>query len=215
MSEFKSSKKSKLNRYKKSGFYDKETVEGIINLGLYATVSFVIDEQPFAIPMGYCYQNEKIYLHFSKKSRLTEMLNKNKVCLSITLMDGIVISRSAFDHSFNYRSVSLFGKGKLVEDANEKEEILKDFLNRYVKDRWNNCRKPSKGEIKATSIISIKIKEASAKIRQGDPMDDKKDMDLPYWAGVIPITTELGAPIAAKDLKEGIEWPEKLGKDEG
>lgn len=207
MSEFKSSKKSKLNRYKKRGFHDKETVEEIINLGLYATVSFIINEQPFAIPMGYSYKDEKIYLHFSKKSRLTDMLNKNKICVSITLMDGIVVSRSAFDHSFNYRSVSLFGKGKLVNDSEEKEGILKDFLNRYVKDRWENCRKPSKGEIKATSVISMKIKEASAKIRKGDPMDDKKDLDLPFWAGVLPIITEIGKPVPSSDLKEGVEQP--------
>ena len=202
------SRRSKVNRLPARGFYDKKTIYQIIDEALYCHVSFVQINQPYIIPAIHARMGERIVIHGAKGSRLLKHLAEgNEVCIAITLIDGLVLARSVFHHSMNYRSVVLFGKGKLLEDKMKKLEALKAITDHLVPGRWEEAREPNEKELNATSVVSIDIDEGSAKIRTGPPIDDEEDYGLHVWAGVIPISLKFESPENDPQLNDDIVLP--------
>jgi nitroimidazol reductase NimA-like FMN-containing flavoprotein (pyridoxamine 5'-phosphate oxidase superfamily) len=202
------SHRSKINRLPSRGYYDKETINQIIDEALYCYISFVHNDQPYIIPTIHARMGDRIVLHGAKGSRLLKHIaGGNKVCVGITLMDGLVLARSVFHHSMNYRSVVLFGKGKVLEDKGKKLEALKEITEHLIPGRWEDARKPNEKELNATTVISIDIDEASAKIRTGHPIDDEEDYNLSVWAGLIPISQKFDSPENDPKLNEDIALP--------
>lgn len=204
--------KTKITRLAKRGSYDLETIYAILDEALVCTVAYSNDNQPFQIPTGYCRIGNKLYIHGSVGSfYMREILQKKlPVCISVALIDGMVLARSAFHHSVNYRSVVVFSKPEEVTNHNELYQVLEVFTDKMCPGRWADVRKPTDGEWKATLVLSFEIHEASAKIRTGPPKDDPKDYDLPVWAGVQPIQLQRLAVIPDPDLKAGIPVPDYL-----
>lgn len=209
MEKFPITDKTEITRLPKRGVYEKETVYAILDEALVCTVAFVLHGQPFQIPTGFCRKENTVYIHGSVGSFYMRELaaNKLQVCISVTHLDGLVLARSAFHHSVNYRSVVLFSHAEKVEDKNELYEVLELFTNKMQPGRWNDVRKPNDGEWKATILIKFTIEEASAKVRTGPPKDDEEDYDLNTWAGVVPLKTTRMPAIADPVLKEGITLP--------
>ena len=212
MLEFAKTDKTAITRLAKRGAYDKETVYSILDEALFCTLAYVREGNPFQIPTGFCRLNNKIYIHGSVGSFYMRELAEKKlsVCISVTLIDALVLARSAFHHSVNYRSVVLFGKAEKVTAENELYQALEVFTNKMQPGRWNDVRKPNEGEWKATMVLSIEIDEASAKIRTGEPKDDEEDYNLDIWAGIVPLKLQHLGPIADPLLKKGIPIPEYL-----
>lgn len=214
MSSFPITDKTEITRLTKRGTYDKETVYAILDEALVCTVAFVIDNQPFQIPTGFCRIGDKLYIHGSAGSHYMRELQNKKlpVCISATLLDGIVLARSAFHHSVNYRSVVIFSEPELVTDQDELYKALELFTEKMCPGRWADVRKPNAGEWKATMVLSFEIKEVSAKVRTGPPKDDEEDYSLNIWAGVQPLETQRMPAIPDPVLKEGVELPSYLRK---
>ena len=203
--------KTQVKRVPKRGHYDFETVAGILDEGLVCHVGFVVDGQPFVIPTAYGRIERKVYIHGVIASRmLRSLLMGVEVCMTVTLLDGLVLARSAYHHSMNYRSVVLFGTAEQVVDLTEKEAALKAFTEHVMVGRWDEVRSPNEAELAATSVLSLPIDEASAKIRTGPPIDDAADYDLPVWAGVLPFAPSPGTPIADPKLSQDIAVPENI-----
>jgi nitroimidazol reductase NimA-like FMN-containing flavoprotein (pyridoxamine 5'-phosphate oxidase superfamily) len=178
------------------GAYDKAVVHQILDLGLVCHLGFVVDGQPFVIPTLYVRIGTTIYVHGSPASRMLQALEKGaRACVTVTLIDGLVLARSAFHHSMNYRSVVVFGPASLVDDADEKVRILHGMTDHLIPGRWPDIRHPSPQEVKRTLVLAIPIEEASAKLRVGPPLDDEEDYQLEVWAGVVPLTLSAGVPI--------------------
>ncbi len=196
-----------LKRLPQRGIYDRDEINSILDEGLICHVAFVVDAQPFVIPTGYARLDDKLYIHGSQASRMLRALSGGvEVCVTVTLLDGLVLARSAFHHSMNYRSVVIFGKATEVE-GEEKIKALVGFSEHMVRGRWADVREPSKQELRATTVLSMPLNEASAKVRTGPPLDDEEDYDLDVWAGVIPLRLEAGHPIPDVRLKDGIDIP--------
>lgn len=212
MAEFPKTERTEITRLPKRGVYDKEIVYSILDEALVCTVAYVNDGQPFQIPTGFCRIGDKLYLHGSVGSFYMRQLAEKKlpVCISVTLLDGLVLARSAFHHSVNYRSVVLFSNAELVTDDKELYQALEVFTNKVQPGRWDDIRQPNSGEWKATMVLSFKIEEVSAKVRTGGPKDDDEDYDLPIWAGVVPLETKRLTPISDPLLKGGINVPAYL-----
>jgi nitroimidazol reductase NimA-like FMN-containing flavoprotein (pyridoxamine 5'-phosphate oxidase superfamily) len=193
----------------KRGVYEKETVHAILDEALVCTVAFVLNGQPFQIPTGFCRKDDTLYIHGSVGSFYMRELAANKLpaCLSVTHLDGLVLARSAFHHSVNYRSVVIFSHAEKVEDKGELYEALELFTNKMQPGRWNDIRQPNDGEWKATMVLKFRIEEASAKMRTGGPIDDDEDYDLNIWAGVVPLKTERQPVITDPKLKTGVSLP--------
>jgi len=205
MEKFQVTSKNKVTRLPTRGHYDKKTVYEILDAGFVCHTGFVVDNQPYVIPMGYGRKGDKIYLHGATTSRLMKNLSQGiAVCITVTHLDGIVLARSAFHSSMNYRSAVVFGTAKLVEDQN-KEDALFYITEQILKGRWNECRATKEIELKATSVLEVKIDTASCKIRTGPPVDDDEDYDLPIWAGVLPLKLICETPIADPKLSSGIQ----------
>ncbi len=214
MSDFKQTERNEVRRVAKRGKYDRETIYEILDEGYLCHVGFSIDDQPFVIPTLYARIDDSIVIHGSSISRMLKNIEKGVgVCATVTLVDGLVLARSAFHHSMNYRSAVVFGKGTLIEDKDEKVEALKAISDNLLEKRWDDCREPNEKELNVTSVIRIRIDEASAKIREGDPVDDASDYELPFWAGVLPLETQFGKPIPDAKLDENIELPGYLNED--
>lgn len=209
MEKFSITEKTEITRLPKRGVYEKENVYAILDEALVCTVAFVLKGQPFQIPTGFCRKGDTLYIHGSVGSFYMRELAVNNlpVCVSVTLIDGLVLARSAFHHSVNYRSVVLFSHSKKVEDKNELYEVLELFTNKMQPGRWNDVRKPTDGEWKSTMVIKFDIEEASAKVRTGPPKDDDEDYDLNIWAGVVPLKIERKPVIADPVLKAGVSLP--------
>lgn len=208
---FEKTPRNQVRRIAKRGQYDKDTVYNILDQAFLCHISFVVDEQPFIIPTTYARIEDSIYIHGSHISRMLKHLQTGeKLCLSVTLVDGIVLARSAFHHSMNYRSVVVFGTGKLVESDAEKNVALKAISDNVLPERWEDVREPNAKELNVTSVIKIEIEDASAKIRAGMPIDDDADYTLPIWAGILPINQSFGQPIADEKLPDEIELPNYL-----
>jgi uncharacterized protein len=212
MEKFTATNKTTITRLPKRGVYDKETIYSILDEALVCTLAFVRDGEPFQIPTGFCRVDDYVYVHGSVGSLYMRELaeNKSSVCISVTHLDGLVLARSAFHHSMNYRSAVIFSHAEKVVDAAELYQVLELFTNKIQLGRWNDVRKPTDGEWKATMVLKFKIEEASAKIRTGEPKDDEEDYELDVWAGVVPLKFERQPPIADSALKEGIKLPAYL-----
>jgi hypothetical protein len=198
-----------VKRIPKRGTYDQETIYKILDEGMICHVGFVVDGQPFVIPTIYARVGDKIYMHGSTASRLLNTLERGgEVCVNVTLVDGLVLARSVFHHSMNYRSVVVFGKASAVEDADEKMKALEAISEHLIPGRWKDARKPNEQEFKATRVVCLPITEASAKVRSGPPIDDEEDYDLPVWAGVVPLQLTASEPINDPRLKADVATPE-------
>lgn len=201
--------KTKLKRIPKRGSFDRETIYAILDEAIVCHVGFTVENQTFVIPTGYARRGDKLIIHGSSASRMMRSLSDGiDVCVTVTLIDGLVLARSAFHHSVNYRSVVIFGKAELIEDASEKNAALKAFTEHIIPHRWNEIREPNAKELKATTVLSLPIEEASAKARTGNPVDDAEDYDLNVWAGVIPLKINTGKPQNDAQLKNGIPPPD-------
>ena len=195
-----------LKRLPKRGSYDKEQVHSILDEGYLCHVGFVADGQPYVIPTLYARDGDRVYIHGSAASRMLRTLDEGAdVCLTVTLVDGFVLARSAFHHSMNYRSVVVLGKARLIADPVEKMEALHRFTNHMVPGRWEEVRQPNEQELKATTVLALTLDEVSAKVRTGSPLDDEEDYSLPVWAGVVPVRTELGEPLPDGRVLPGVK----------
>lgn len=213
MSEYKQSDTNQVRRQPKRGHYDKATLYSILDEGYLCHVGFTVDKQPFVIPTLYARDGDSVLIHGSSISRMLKEIDGGvEVCITVTLVDGIVLARSAFHHSMNYRSAVVFGSGTLIEDKSGKNEALKLISENVLPERWDDSRLPTDKELNVTSVIRVKIREASAKIRKGDPIDDEKDYELPIWAGILPVQTGYGSPIEDSKLDDEIGLPEYLKK---
>ncbi len=178
------------------GKYDRETIDAILDEGKFAHVGIVSDGQPFVIPVLYARHGEEIYIHGSPLSRLVRTLAQGvPMCLTVTLLDGLVLARSAFHHSMNYRSVVVLGEGRELRDREQKLEALRMIVDHVVPGRSDEARGPNEKELKATEVVALAIREASAKIRTGPPVDDAEDYELGVWAGELPLSVTAGAPV--------------------
>ena len=201
----KPTKKTKVKRIPKRGFYDKETVYRLLDADFVCQLGFVYEDYPVVIPTIYGRKDEYLYVHGAAVSRLLVSIAKGiPISLNVTQTKALVLARSAFHHSLNYESVTVFGQAELLNDDKEKLEALEVITNQIIKGRWNEVRKPNTKELNVTSVLKIKITEASAKIRTGPPSDDKADYDLPIWAGIVPIEKVYGKPIEDTLLKDNI-----------
>jgi nitroimidazol reductase NimA-like FMN-containing flavoprotein (pyridoxamine 5'-phosphate oxidase superfamily) len=208
MNEFKPTQRTRVRRLPDRGAYDSETVFKILDEGLICHVGFSVDDQPIVIPTGYARVEDTVYIHGSAASRMLKTLAEGvQVCVTVTLLDGLVLARSAFHHSMNYRSVVMLGRATLVSDPAEKIKALEAFTEHIVRGRWNDVRLPTESELKATSVLALPLAEVSAKIRQGPPKDDEADYQLPIWAGVVPLRVASSAPVSDPRLIAGPEPP--------
>lgn len=193
------------------GSYEASAIHKILDAGFLAHVGFVVDGQPFVIPTLYARVGDRIYMHGSTASRLVrELATGIAACLTVTLVDGFVLARSAFHHSINYRSVVAFGTARSIQDMEHKARALQSISEHVVRGRWNEVRKPTQRELQTTAVLEFSIEEASAKVRTGPALDDEEDYDLPVWAGVIPAALRLGCPVPDGRLREGIDLPESV-----
>lgn len=200
-----------VQRHADRGEYDLGVIYAILDEALYCTVGFIDDGRPVVIPMIHVRVGDRLVLHGSPASRMLRILKTGAdVAVSVTLLDGLVLARSVFNHSMNYRSVVLFGTGAAIDDPADKLEAMRVFTEKVLPGRWDDARPPSEKEFKGTLMIGIPIDAASAKIRSGPPSDDEQDLDLPVWAGVIPFRTIPGEPIPAPGLSTAIEYPRYL-----
>jgi nitroimidazol reductase NimA-like FMN-containing flavoprotein (pyridoxamine 5'-phosphate oxidase superfamily) len=183
-------------------------VHAILDAGFLAHVGFQTDGQPFVIPTLYGREDDTLYLHGSAASRMLRQLETGvPACVTVTLVDGLVLARSAFHHSMNYRSVVAFGTARKIDDPARKTHALRAISEHLIAGRWSDVRSPSEKELNATAVLEFSIEEASAKVRQGPPLDDEDDYSLPVWAGVVPLTLEAKAPIPDSRLADGVEQP--------
>src|SRR5580700_3733820 len=190
------------------GVYDRETIYQILDEGFLCHVGFVADGQPFVIPTSYGRKDASLYIHGSAASRmLRQMKEAIPVCITVTLLDGLVLARSVFNHSMNYRSVVILGKAVLVDDPAEKLEALRLLSEHIIPGRWDDARQPNERELKQTSVLRVPIEEFSSKVRIGPPIDDEEDYSFPTWAGVVPLETIPAAPISDQRLDRKIAVP--------
>lgn len=211
MSAFTPTPRTQVKRLPKRGAYDRETVFKILDQAFVCHVGFVVDGQPYVIPTNFGRNGETLYLHGSAASRMLRTLSEGvPVCVTVTLTDGLVLARSAFHHSVNYRSVVVLGTARLVENPKEKMEVLRLFTEHIMKGRWDEIRWPTEQEMKATTVLALPLEEVSAKVRTGGPVDDEEDYALPVWAGVLPLRVVPAEPVADARLKPGTEIPQYL-----
>lgn len=186
-----------VRRLAKRASYDRDTVHAILDEALICHVGFVVDNKPVVIPTIHWREGDTLYVHGSVASRMLRSLKDGvEACVTVTLVDGLVLARSAFHHSINYRSVVIFGTAREVTDRDEKLKALESLVEHVVRGRSKDVRPPNESEIRVTSVIALPIEEASAKIRTGGPVDDEEDYALPVWAGVLPMRLTPGSPIA-------------------
>jgi nitroimidazol reductase NimA-like FMN-containing flavoprotein (pyridoxamine 5'-phosphate oxidase superfamily) len=201
--------RTKLKRLPKRGHFDRETVYGILDEGFICHVGFAVDGQPFVIPTGYARVDDKLYIHGSQASRMLRSLAGGlDACVTVTIVDGLVLARSAFHHSMNYRSVLVFGHATLVDDPKEKYDALVALSEHIVRGRWADVREPNEEEMIQTTVLCLPMEEASAKIRTGPPLDDEEDYSLPMWAGVVPLKLIAEQPINDPRLPAEIPIPD-------
>jgi nitroimidazol reductase NimA-like FMN-containing flavoprotein (pyridoxamine 5'-phosphate oxidase superfamily) len=190
------------------GHHDKDTIYRILDEGLVCHVGLVEDHQPVVIPMNYARRDDALILHGAPASHLLKYIQAgHPVCVTVTLLDGLVLARSAYHHSMNYRSVVVFGRGRLIEAEEEKLAALEILSEHILPGRWRDARKPNRQELDATAVVSINIESASAKVRTGPPVDDEEDYQLPVWAGVVPIQQQALPPVSDPRLRKEVRVP--------
>ena len=200
--------RTRVIREPERGVYDRAAAYQILDEGFICHVGFVVEGQPFVIPTGYGRAGDNLYIHGSAASRMLRRLDQGvAVCVTVTLLDGLVLARSVFNHSMNYRSVVILGTAQAVNDPGEKLQALHLLSEHILPGRWAEARQPNERELKATLVMRLPITEFSAKVRQGPPMDDEPDYAFPIWAGVIPLQTVAGAAINDPRLDPSIPMP--------
>jgi uncharacterized protein len=208
MDHFDKTERTTLKRLPARGVYDRDVVYQILDEGFICHVGFAAEGRPFVIPTGYARVENQLYIHGSQASRMLRTLKTGiDVCVAVTLVDGLVLARSAFHHSMNYRSVLVFGQAKLVDSPDEKLAALRAFSEHVVPGRWEEVRQPNEQELKSTTALSLDLEEVSAKVRTGPPLDEEEDYELEVWAGVVPMRLVAGVPIADPRLQSNIEPP--------
>jgi nitroimidazol reductase NimA-like FMN-containing flavoprotein (pyridoxamine 5'-phosphate oxidase superfamily) len=214
MSEnFTPTEKTRVVREPQRGAYDRETIYKILDEAFICNVGFAIEGQPYVIPTMYARMGDAIYFHGSAASRMLRNLSEGTaVCITVSLIDGLVLARSVFNHSMNYRSVVALGKATLVEDPAEKMEALRAFTEKILPGRWSEARGPNEKEMKATSILRLPLEEVSAKVRSGGVEDDAEDYAIPIWAGIIPMHLAAEAPVLDAKCDPAIALPGYLAK---
>jgi len=204
METYTPTERTQVKRLSKRAVYDQAQVRAILDEGFICHVGFVVDGQPYVIPTGYARSGDLLYIHGSTASRMLRELGQGApLCVTVTLVDGLVLARSAFHHSMNYRSVMVLGQARLVTDPEEKMAALSHFTNHIVPGRWDEVRQPNERELKSTAVLALALDEVSAKVRTGPPIDDEEDYALPVWAGVVPMRIESGEPAPDARLPEG------------
>lgn len=201
------SERVRVKRLHDRGDYDRASIDAILDACPVAHVGYTFDGAPFVTPTLQWREGDHVYWHGSAASRMLEASDGADVCVTVTMLDALVLARSAFHHSVNYRSVMLLGRATMVTEPAEKEARLKAFVDTLFPGRWDILRPATAQELKATSVLSIPISEASAKVRQGPPKDDEEDYALDIWAGLLPVSTVVGAPIDDPLLRAGIIPP--------
>ena len=197
-----------LKRLPQRGSFERDQINQILDEGIVCHVGFVVDGHPVVIPTGYGRVEEDLIIHGSQASRMLRALKQGiDVCVTVTLIDGLVLARSAFHHSMNYRSVVIFGRARLIEDEQEKIDALRALSEHIVPGRWDEVRGPNERELQQTTVLSLPLTEASAKIRTGPPLDDEEDYQLDVWAGTIPLGLASGQPINDPRLSTGLAVP--------
>jgi uncharacterized protein len=193
-----------VKRHPERGDYDRDVIDAILDEALMCHLGFVVDGQPFVIPTIHARDGDVLYIHGSPGSRMLRTAKTGvDICVTATLLDGLVLARSVYNHSMNYRSVVVLGRAHEVTDPDEKLRAMQCVVEHVVKGRWNDARQPNEGELKGTTILSLPLDEASAKIRSGPPVDDEDDLALPVWAGIVPLRLEPSEPTAA----DGVDGP--------
>jgi uncharacterized protein len=200
--------RTRVVREPERGVYDRETVYRILDEAFICHVGFCADGQPFVIPTSYGRKDANLYIHGSAASRMLRQMKEGvTLCVTVTLLDGLVLARSVFNHSMNYRSVVILGKGTLVDDPEEKLTALRVLSEHILPGRWDDARQPNERELKATSVLRVPIEEFSAKVRTGPPVDDAEDYTFPTWAGVVPLEMKACEPISDPNLNPKQEVP--------
>ena len=211
MSEFPIIDLNRVRRVPKRAQYDKETIYRILDEGLVCHVGLVEDGQPVVIPMNYARRDDTLILHGAPASRLLQYVQAgHPVCVTVTLLDGLVLARSVYHHSMNYRSVVVFGRGRLIEAEQEKLAALEVLTEHILPRRWQDARRPNRQELDATAVVSVAIESASAKVRTGPPADDEDDYQLPVWAGVLPIQQQALTPVNDPRLHTDMPVPHSV-----
>jgi nitroimidazol reductase NimA-like FMN-containing flavoprotein (pyridoxamine 5'-phosphate oxidase superfamily) len=201
MPEFAATARTEVRRLPKRGVYTREEIYAILDEGFVCHVGFLAEGQPYVIPTNYARRGDELLLHGSSASHMLRTLEGGAdVCVTVTLVDGLVLARSAFHHSVNYRSVVALGKALAIHDPAEKMEALRHLTDSIVPGRWAEVRPPTEQELKGTAVLRLPLTEVSGKIRRGGPVDDEEDLALPVWAGVVPFRTVPGTPLASEDL---------------
>ncbi|MBI2680678.1 MAG: pyridoxamine 5'-phosphate oxidase family protein [Candidatus Solibacter usitatus] len=213
MNSFQPTERTQVKRLPKRGVYDRAAIYKILDEAFLCHVGFVVDGQPYVIPTGYARAEDTLYIHGSAASRMLRALSGGvAVSVTVTLVDGLVLARSAFHHSMNYRSVMVFGTATPVEDAAGKMRALHAFTEHVMPGRWEEVRGPSEQELKATLVLALPLSEASAKVRVGPPVDEDEDYALPVWAGVLPLQLTAQEPVADPRLPAGVAVPDYVRK---
>ena len=208
---FEQEARNRVRRIPERGHYDRETIYAIVDEALICHVAFAVDGQPFVVPTIHARMGDELILHGAKASRLLKYIEAgHPVSVAITLLDGLVMARSVFHSSMNYRSAVIFGAGRVLESDDEKLAALELLTEHLVRGRWQDARQPTTLELNATTVIAIAIDSASAKVRVGPPSDDAEDYALPIWAGVLPLQQQTGSPLPDPKLAPGIAAPEYL-----
>jgi hypothetical protein len=211
MSQYPVTEQTRVRRVPQRGHYEREIVHAILDAGLVCHIGFAQDGQPVVIPMNYARSDDTLILHGAPASRLLRWIQAgHPVCVTVTLLDGLVLARSAYHHSMNYRSAVVFGQGRLIESDAEKLDALRILSEHLLPGRWADVRKPTPQELSATAVVSVTIESASAKVRTGPPVDDESDYALPVWAGVIPIREQASAPEPDPRLGAGVRPPDAI-----
>lgn len=196
MTQFTPTQRTTIHRMPKRAAYDRAVVEAILDEGLYCHLGFTVDDQPYVIPTIHARVDDRLYVHGSNASRMLRSLKTGvPMCVTVTILDGLVFARSAFHHSVNYRSVVVLGVALEVTDPQEKYDALKAVVEHVAPNRWDDVRRPTEQELKATSVLRLPLEEVSAKIRTGPPLDDEEDYLLPCWAGELPLRLTPQVPL--------------------
>lgn len=202
--------RTRVRRHPERGLYDRAAVDAVLDSSLFAHVAFVDSGQPVCVPLLYARVGDLVYVHGSSASRALRRLGTGApACLTVTLLDGLVLARSAFEHSANYRSAMLFGRLELIADAETRLAAFEAFTNKLVPGRWAEVREPAPKELKATAILALSIEQASVKIRTGPPSDGE-DSDAAIWAGIVPVVSGYGAAVPAPEVADDIPLPDSV-----
>jgi nitroimidazol reductase NimA-like FMN-containing flavoprotein (pyridoxamine 5'-phosphate oxidase superfamily) len=213
MTDYTRTDRNRIKRLPKRGHYDRETIHHILDEALICHVGFLERKQPYVIPINFARMDDRIILHGAKASRLLKHIEAgHPICVEVTIVDGLVLARSVFHHSLNYRSVVVFGEGRLIEDEEEKLAALQAVTEHLIPGRWQEARLPNRKELNATSVVSINIDEASAKVRVGPPVDEDDDYVLPVWAGILPLQEIPLTPIRDELQSENIPLPKYVAQ---